>query len=210
MSGDAIEAGRQAWQRLKDGGRRDWDDWLLIAKALQIGRAASLMAAGTNRPVGSRYNKEMSVWLRQAGLDGINNQERYRALQVLENLAQITTWRDTLPEAKRARLNHPNAIWAHWSRTRKKEVCNMTTTPHRAGRPMRRTTGTGGFRPIGFPQDAIRRAALAMRESWSNDTMALARIALAAAFRNELDILELLPDAQPKPASRSNGASLHS
>jgi hypothetical protein len=35
---------------------------------------------------------------------------------------------------------------------------------------------------------------------WSNDAMQLARIALAVALRNELDVLELLPDA-PTPST---------
>jgi hypothetical protein len=207
---DQIAEGREAWARIRESGKRDFNDWILVAHALQIGRAASLAAARTNRAVGTTYNRAMSAWLREAGLGDVNNQERYRALQVLENLPAISAWRDGLPEERRARLNHPGAIWAHWNKTKKKEVCNMTTTPHRAERPMRRTTGTGGFRPIGFPQDMVRRVALAMRERWSNDTMQLARVALEAAFRNEIDVLECLPDAQPKPAPRSNGAALHS
>jgi hypothetical protein len=150
----------------------------------------------------------MSLWLHEAGLDGISNQERYRALLVLENLPAITAWREGLPEEKRRRANHPNTIWRGFVQQRKGSDMSQASG-HRAELPTRRK-GTGGFRPIGVPQDAIRRAALAMREHWSNDTMQLARVALQAAIRNELDVLELLPDAQPKPAPRSNGASLHS
>jgi hypothetical protein len=53
--------------------------------------------------------------------------------------------------------------------------------PHRTGRP------------IYWPQDAIRRAATALRECRSNDTFTLARIALEAALRSESDLIDLLP-----------------
>jgi hypothetical protein len=47
--------------------------------------------------------------------------------------------------------------------------------------------------PIYWPQDAIRRAATALRECPSNDTFTLARIALEAALRCESDLIDLLP-----------------
>jgi hypothetical protein len=49
-------------------------------------------------------------------------------------------------------------------------------------------------------QDAIRRAATALRECRSNDTFTLARIALEAALRSESDLVDLLP---PEAAAMS-------
>ena len=208
MSNAVVAEARLAWARIRENGRRDWDDWILIAQALAAGRSEALKAARTNRAVGTAYNRAMALWLREAGLDGIAAQERYRVLLVLENLQAITVWREGLPEVKRRRMNHPGAVWAHFTKQRK--VSDMSkASPHRAEQPTRRK-GTNGYRPIAFNQDMVRRVALAMREHWSNDTMALAAIALAAAFRNEIDVLECLPAAQPKPAPRSNGAALHS
>jgi hypothetical protein len=48
--------------------------------------------------------------------EGINTQERYRALRCLDNLDAIEAWRATLDEAKKRKLNHVGAIWAHWRR----------------------------------------------------------------------------------------------
>src|SRR5258707_12370380 len=113
---DAVIAGRDAWQRLCRRDRASWNDWLAVGHALLIGRAACMQIAKANKPVGSRYNAAMGNWLRENGLDGITNQERYRALLCLENLEAIEVWHASLDDAQRRRLNHPGAIWAHWQR----------------------------------------------------------------------------------------------
>jgi hypothetical protein len=105
------------WERLKVGERKNWNDWLEVARALVIGRAASLAKAVTNLPQGSRYNHFMGGWLQTNGLDGINTQERYRAMLVLESLSVISAWRDGLDEPRRRRMNHPNAVWHAWRRS---------------------------------------------------------------------------------------------
>jgi hypothetical protein len=45
---------------------------------------------------------------------------------ILENLPAIERWRDGLEETQRRRLNHPNAIWAHWRRATKTEIAAPT------------------------------------------------------------------------------------
>jgi hypothetical protein len=57
-------------------------------------------------------------------------------------------------------------------------------------------------RPVSHPSDHIRRAALAIRENWSNDTMKLARIALEGAYHSEADLLEAWPAPNARPTSR--------
>jgi hypothetical protein len=184
-----IAAGRDAWQRLRDHDRARWTDWLDVARALAVGRTESLKAAGTNRPVGSRYNGAMGAWLRSADLDGINNQERYRALLILENLPAIERWRAGLDDAQRRRLNHPNAIWAHWRRSTRAETAAPTRQCVRGAKPHR----TG--KPIFWPQDTLRRAAEALRGCPSNDIFTMARVVLESAIRSEGDLFELLqPD----------------
>jgi hypothetical protein len=113
---DAVSDGVAALSRLRERERTSWADWITVGRALIIGRAVSLRTAETNKPLGSRYNAAMGKWLREHDLDGITNQERYRALLVLENLPAISAWRDGLDEAKRMRLNHPNAVWQAWRR----------------------------------------------------------------------------------------------
>jgi hypothetical protein len=83
---DAVVAGQQAWKRICDNGRRSFDDWLLVARALAVGRAIALAEAGCTRPFGSHYTRAMARWLRQNGLAGIEDTERSRALRMLANL----------------------------------------------------------------------------------------------------------------------------
>ena len=75
-----------------------------------------------------------------------------------------------------------------------------------AGRRACMWSANGGARPqragkaIHWPQEPIRRAASAMRESRSNDLLILARVALQAAIRSEDDLFALLKDTTTPPA----------
>jgi hypothetical protein len=51
-----------------------------------------------------------------------------------------------------------------------------------------------------WSQAAIKRAAVAIRESYSTDTYVMARRALEAAIRSEVDLMELLTVLPAKPA----------
>jgi hypothetical protein len=79
----------------RDGRHLGWSTFHQPAKPGTLLRSvfARVKAADTNRCFGSRYNAAMGAWLKEHGLDGVNNQERYRALLILENLAEIETWR---------------------------------------------------------------------------------------------------------------------
>lgn len=139
------------------------------------------------RPPEDHVRRDACLWLRENGLDGIAAQERYRALLVLENLPAISAWRDGLDETKRGRLNHPGAIWHAWRRATKAESQNVVL----------KATATKSHKGYGkaiyWPQDALQRAAAAIRDARSTDTLILARRALEAAIRNEMDLLALLP-----------------
>ncbi|SHN86396.1 hypothetical protein SAMN05444170_6669 [Bradyrhizobium erythrophlei] len=104
---DAVAIGVAAWSRLRDHDRASWNDWLSVARALPVGRTAALKIAGTNQPVGSKYNAAMGAWLQEHGLADIVAQERYRLFLILQNLDAVETWRAGLDEGQRRRLNHP-------------------------------------------------------------------------------------------------------
>jgi hypothetical protein len=190
---DDIERGRAAWLRLRDAGRRSWEEWKLVARALAIGRCEAMQAAGSNRPLGSKYNAAMGQFLRRHGFD-IDNQQRYRALLCLENENAIERWRASLSEKQRNLLNHPNAVWTHWMRATRPAIEPKT--------PTIRTNG-GKARPVFWPQDALRRAHRAMLDCRSSDLLRLARVALEAAVRDENDLRSLLDETprRPMPAS---------
>jgi hypothetical protein len=114
---DTIAAGAAAWAKIRESGRKNFDLWVEVAKALQIGRDIALREAGTTKPFGTIFSKASARWLRQNGLYGMCDQERSRALLVLRNLPAITIWRDQLDEAQRRRMNHPNTVYECWRRS---------------------------------------------------------------------------------------------
>jgi hypothetical protein len=205
---DQIEAGREAWQRIRENGRRSFDDWILVARALAIGRAVALQEAGTDRPYGVHFTRASARWPRQSGLDGLNDQERSRALLVLQHLPAILIWRAGLDEAQRRRINHPNSVYLCWNRSittaetaKRQDV--VSPKPAAKRQPVvpsvtapAETARHGKAKAIYWSQDTLRRAHQAMLHSRSSDLLTLARVALQAAIRNEADLLALL-DADP-------------
>ena len=224
---DPIEAGREAWARIRENGRKSWQDWLTVAVAVQLGRDASMLAAGCKTPFGSHYVKAMAEWLAKAQLHGVGVQVRSRLMQILEHRAEIEAWRDALPEDKRAKMNHPDSCYFGWIRS-------MTGKPARApvSRPDRpsnhqakrirelehalkaaelRVTETkaerdeahlGSHRQVYWTQDHVARAARAVSESYhGGDVYMIARRALEAAVRFEADLFALI-DSNPKQTNQ--------
>jgi hypothetical protein len=197
---DPIAEGRSAWQRIREHGRRSWDDWVCIARALAIGRSEAMARAKTNKPLGATYVRIFGAWLREHGLDEIDNQQRYRAILCLENEIAIEKWRATLTDKQRGRWNHPGAVWAHWKRSTK-----AGAAPRReAVKSARKGCG----KAIHWPGDALRRAAIAIREARTNDVIMMAKAALQAAIRDETDLLMLLPEKPMPPRSRPMPAAV--
>jgi hypothetical protein len=59
---------------------------------------------------GSTYSREFSLWVRQHGFDKMPAATRSVAIELHEHAAQITQWRDGLPERQRKRLVHPLSV----------------------------------------------------------------------------------------------------
>jgi hypothetical protein len=53
----------EAAERIKRG--QHWLDWMRIAEGLEVGRMKAMRRAGTNAPMGSRYNKAFGDWLNE-------------------------------------------------------------------------------------------------------------------------------------------------
>jgi hypothetical protein len=205
---DGIAAGRAAWERIKGRDRATWGDWIDVARSLAIGRAETMKAANTNRPVGTTYNRLMGQWLKQHSLDDVGTQERYRALLILENLAEIETWRAGLDEAKRRAWNHPNSVWSHFRR-RKQETDRAAPACKNFVKASMQSHKNGA-RPLYWPQHCVRAAHEAMLKSRSHDLLVLARVALEAAIPSADVLIDLLNEAkqQPHPARASAAAAV--
>src|SRR5262245_5177047 len=100
---------------------------------------------------------------------------RAKCCIVADNMAQIETWRAGLSEGERAAQNHPEVVVRSWRRaTRPKELQRLHVVVN-GGKPHKNA------KPISWRQDALRRAATAIRENPSRDLFIIATVALNAA-----------------------------
>jgi hypothetical protein len=202
-SGESEEA-RQAWGRICRRGSAQFDDWITIGKVFVAARERCLKLAGTNRPYGRKYTALIGQWLRETNLDQICKAERGWLYLVMDSLDGIMRWRATLDEKRASQLNHPQAVLFHYRQSLGIAPRHRPKSePRTIARPY---VGQG----VHWHQDAIRRAALAMKESRSSDWFVLARQALEAAIRNTCDIEVLLtpPSGRSAPQKMAT-AALH-
>jgi hypothetical protein len=221
---DPVAAGREAWQRIRENSRRSFDDWVTVARALQIGRDVALREANTDRPFGSYYTAAIGRWLRRNGFYGLDGDrvERARAHRMLANLPAILVWRDGLDDEQRRRINHPHTVYMCWRRSitiaetakspvvakasQRSDLGSKAATPTPSVTAPA-ATGYSKIKSVYWSQDHMRRAHRAMVLSRSSDLLTLARVALQAAIRNEADLLALLSaDAPPAKKPRQIAA----
>jgi hypothetical protein len=110
VTAEIVRRGKEALDRK----RRDFDDWMLIAEAHQIGRAEAMQTAQTNRPTGRRYEKAMAEWLLANSFNVIDKCTRNHLFECLEHRADIEKWRARLTEPERFRFNHPTSVLRKW------------------------------------------------------------------------------------------------
>jgi hypothetical protein len=107
---NVVRLGQEAMARK----RRGWDDWLLIAEALQAGRTEVMRALHTNEASGRRYEKAMGDWLIANGFKEINKATRGQLLDCLKHKVEIEKWRSQLTDQQRFKFNHPDTVLKKW------------------------------------------------------------------------------------------------
>jgi hypothetical protein len=107
---NVVRLGQEAMTRK----RRGWDDWLLIAEALQAGRTEVMRALHTNEPSGRRYEKAMGDWLIANGFKEINKATRSQLIDCLKHKSEIQSWRAQLTDSERWKYNHPDTVLRKW------------------------------------------------------------------------------------------------
>jgi hypothetical protein len=112
---DPIEAGQQAWSRLKS--RSTWADWKTLGAAIAEGRTEAMARARTNEPTGRRYNTEFGNWLAGHDFGDLEATTRKRLLQCMEQIDAIEAWLKKLEIDKRLKLNHPTTVLSAWKRS---------------------------------------------------------------------------------------------
>ena len=107
---------RAAWQRLKK--EKSWGDWIVVGEGLTMWREDAMREAGTNQPAGGRmgkgYNLAFAKRLADNKLDDMDQGDRKRLFDCMDNIGPIEEWRRTLPQTTRLKLNHPTTVWRAW------------------------------------------------------------------------------------------------
>jgi len=104
--------GQEAWKNLQN--EQNYNDWIKVGEALQIGRTQAMAEAGVNTPSGKGYNIAFGKWLKKYQLDTMDSGDRTRLFDVMANKVPIEEWRAGLTLPERLKLNHPNSIWRKW------------------------------------------------------------------------------------------------
>jgi hypothetical protein len=107
---EIVRRGREAMERK----RRSFDDWMLIAEALQVGRTEIMWANNTNTPIGKRYETGMAAWLLARGFHLIDKCTRNHLFECLKHRAEIAKWLALLTDGERFTLNHPTTVLRKW------------------------------------------------------------------------------------------------
>jgi hypothetical protein len=192
---DIIAQGTEAWRQEKARGRTAWPNYKLIGHALEAIQNDAMAEAGCNSPFGPKYTRAYARRLDAAGLADIPQQVRSRLVKCMRHLPAIEEFLSQLTPAERARLNHPDSIWAHYSRGTRPKL--RQAKQHVVEVDRRKDAAGYGPRVEGPEQDKIRFVAAAMRQGWTTDVFRLATIAIEAVDRYDAALMpaEMAPAA---------------
>jgi hypothetical protein len=158
---NVVRLGQEAMARK----RRNWDDWLLIAEALQAGRTEVVHALHTNEMHGRRFEKAMGEWLIAHGFKEIDKGARSRLLDCLKHKVEIQAWRAALTDSERWKFNHPDTVLRKWKKT--------TAIPKVNAEPE-----VSAMQKLKDERDPYKRAADAGGETWNDRPRDIARMVI--------------------------------
>jgi N6-adenosine-specific RNA methylase IME4 len=80
---DKVQQGREAWSRIKESGKKLREDWLILARALDVGRQKFITDEG------GLNKKYFGQWCDAEGFSDLEGADRSNALWVLDNYQSI-------------------------------------------------------------------------------------------------------------------------
>jgi hypothetical protein len=199
VSAQVVEAGKEAWKRIRSNQVTSFGDWLAIGGALIALRAEAMRQVGCNRPYGPSYQVAIRAKLALHGLQDVDSHERRNAIQCFEHKEEIELWRQGLSDAERRRCCHVSTNWTNWRRnTKPSERSGPRPKWPTQPQPALARATDGPPEAIGkivhMPGEHIRRAAMALRQNARNaDCFVVAKLVLEAAFRTDFAMLGLYP-----------------
>jgi hypothetical protein len=117
---EILRQGAEAMVRLSGNRSRDWADWLKVLAALGIGRHAAMLEGDANEPSGYKYCKAFAKWLRcHEVFQAIDQADRKRMFDCLDNLSAIEEWRAGLSPAQLSKWNYPPTVLREWKKSQR-------------------------------------------------------------------------------------------
>jgi hypothetical protein len=99
---------RSAAENLLKG--QQWEDWLVFGEYLAMGRNECMLRAGTNDPIGAKYNRAMNGWLTdRPWVCDIDKVSRSHAVWCWDNRDALAKLRDNMG-SERQKKNHPTVM----------------------------------------------------------------------------------------------------
>jgi hypothetical protein len=117
---EVLRQGAEAMARLSSNRSRDWTDWCKVLAALGIGRHTAMLEAGVNKPRGRRCCTAFAKWLRcHEAFETIDQADRKRMFDCLDNLSAIEEWRAGLSPAQLIKWNYPPTVLREWKKSQR-------------------------------------------------------------------------------------------
>jgi hypothetical protein len=109
-----------------DAVRQTFDNWMAVARALDLGRVRAMAETGANDIQDRHYQKAFSRWLDKhpkfndrAGLPRVT---RMWLLRCLDHLGDILAWRRSRGAAELVKYNFPETVFKRWARAENPEL----------------------------------------------------------------------------------------
>jgi hypothetical protein len=102
------------WGRVKRAQAGMWSQWMIIGEGLLAGRHWAMRQAKVNRPEGRGYCLALSEWLERWKVHDMDNSDRAKLLQLMEERPAVEEWRASLTPHQRRNLNNPTVVWRKW------------------------------------------------------------------------------------------------
>lgn len=90
---------------------QQWEDWLTYGEYLASGRTACLLRAGTNEPVGLKYNRAMNEWLTERPwVCDVDKVSRSHAVWCFDHREELKKLRENIGVTQAQLKNHPTVM----------------------------------------------------------------------------------------------------
>ena len=106
---EVIRTGMKVYAAAPRVPRLTFEDWKAIAQAAAVGSERITKKTGGEKRTPA-YTRAMKAFLEATGFRHLNKDDIAAAMRMLPRWDEIAAWRDTLPQARRDKLNNPRQV----------------------------------------------------------------------------------------------------